>query len=490
MSTLVINTADRKSKINKNIYGQFSEHLGHCIYDGLYVGPQSKIPNVNGVRRDVIDALRKIHVPVLRWPGGCFAEEYHWKDGIGPKETRRKMVNTNWGGVTEDNSFGTHEFLDFCDEVGCEPYINGNVGSGTVQELSEWVEYLNFDGISPMTELRKKNGRTDPWGVRYFCFGNENWGNGGHMRPEYYADLYRRYTAFAHDFGSNKLFRIACGPNVDDYNWMDKVMKSAAPFLDAISLHYYTIPGEWEHKGSALLFDEAEYYETIQKALHMEDLIRNHTEIMNRYDPEHRVGLVVDEWGTWFDVEPGTNPGFLYQQNTMRDALVAAVTLNIFNQHSDRVVMANIAQMVNVLQAVLLTKGSQIILTPTYHVFDLYQAHQNATLVGSFVQADSVGSEKDKVPQISVSASEDGKGTLHITAANVSCTNADEIKCRILSKPFQHVKARILSGEMHRHNTFEEPDAVQPADFSEIQVNGDTLSFSMPRCSVIELTVD
>ncbi len=313
MATLHINTAAPKCRINRNIYGHFSEHLGRCIYEGVFVGENSPIPNVAGMRSDVVEALRRIRVPVLRWPGGCFADEYHWMDGIGPKESRKKMINTHWGGVVEDNSFGTHEFMELCRQIGCEPYINGNVGSGTIREMSEWVEYMTFDGVSPMAALRTENGHPEAWKVKYFGVGNENWGCGGNMRPEYYADEYRRYQTYVRNYGDNKIFRIACGPSVDDYAWTDGVMRVAGKYADAITLHYYTVPGsEWEHKGSATNFTREEYYRTLRKALRMEELVQNHLEIMNRYDPDHRVGLIVDEWGTWFDVEPGTNPVFLY----------------------------------------------------------------------------------------------------------------------------------------------------------------------------------
>ena len=302
MSRLIINTHNKKSKISKEIYGHFSEHLGRCIYEGIYVGEDSKIPNVNGMRNDVVQALREMKIPVLRWPGGCFADEYHWMDGIGPKENRKKMINTHWGGVVEDNSFGTHEFMELCRQLECEPYINGNLGSGTVQEMSEWVEYLTFDGISPMAELRKQNGHEEPWKVKYFGVGNENWGCGGNMTPEFYGNMYRRYQTYCRNYGENKLYKIACGPNVDDYNWTDGVMKVAANYMDALTLHYYTHPGGWENKGPATGFDESAWYETMKRTLKMEELINRHLEIMNKYDPEKRVDLIVDEWGGWYDV--------------------------------------------------------------------------------------------------------------------------------------------------------------------------------------------
>jgi len=353
--------------IEKYIYGHFAEHLGRCIYEGFWVGQDSPIPNTRGIRNDVVEALRKIKPPVLRWPGGCFADEYHWKDGIGPRERRPARVNTHWGGVTENNHFGTHEFMDLCEQLGADPYICGNVGSGTVQEMAEWVEYITFAGKSEMADLRRQNGREEPWRLPFFGVGNENWGCGGHMRPEYYADLYRRYQTYVRHYSGNRVYKVACGPT-GDYRWTEVLMREAGRWMDGLSLHYYTLPGTWEKKGSATQFDESEWFSTLRNALHMEELIRRHSAIMDRYDPQRRVGLIVDEWGTWYDVEPGTNPGFLYQQNTLRDALVAGIHLNIFNNHAERVKMANIAQTVNVLQAMILTDGPRMIVTPTYHV--------------------------------------------------------------------------------------------------------------------------
>ena len=323
--SMLINAADVRSHIAPEIYGHFSEHLGRCIYNGIYVGENSPIPNVRGIRSDIVEAFKNIKMPLLRWPGGCFADEYHWKDGIGEKSQRKKMVNTNWGGVTEDNSFGTHEFMDLCEQVGCQPYITGNVGSGTVQELAEWVEYITFDGISPMADLRRKNGREKPWKLKYLGIGNENWGCGGSMRPEYYADVYRRFQSFCKNYSGNELFKIACGPSSSDYNWTEVMMKNLGEWhAKAISLHYYALR-DWNNKGKAAEFTDEQYYDLLATANFMDELITRHTQIMDRYDPENKIGLAVDEWGTWYDVEEGTNPGFLYQQNTMRDAMVAAL---------------------------------------------------------------------------------------------------------------------------------------------------------------------
>ncbi|SDN28657.1 alpha-N-arabinofuranosidase [Acetanaerobacterium elongatum] len=489
MSKVIINPNKKGAKINREIYGHFSEHLGRCIYNGIYVGEGSNIPNVNGLRTDIVKALKKIKIPVLRWPGGCFADEYHWKDGIGPKNARKKMVNTHWGGVTEDNSFGTHEFLNLCEQLGCEPYINGNVGSGTVQEMSEWVEYMTFGGISPMSDLRAANGHEKPWKVKYFAVGNENWGCGGNMRPEYYADEYRRYQTYIRNYDGNKVYKVACGPDTANYKWTDVLMSAAGKFMDGLSLHYYTVPGTWEKKGSATDFSVQEYYTTLKKTLYMDELIQNHSRIMDVYDPDKKVGLIVDEWGTWYDVEPGTNPGFLYQQNTMRDALVAAINLNIFNNHCDRVAMANIAQMINVLQAVILTDGEKMLLTPTYHVFDLYKIHQDATLLESYVESSLIGTDGAMVPDLHVSASEDSNGRINITLVNLSHNQSRHIDLDIQGTNGKPVSAHILTGEPNAHNSFFAPDKVKNEDFKDISATNTGFAFTIERSTVLSVTI-
>lgn len=500
MVRLYVNPNKKLSQINKEIYGHFSEHLGRCIYEGLYVGENSDIPNTNGMRNDVVAALKDMKIPVLRWPGGCFADEYHWKDGIGPKETRKRMVNTHWGGVVEDNSFGTHEFMELCRQLECKVYINGNMGSGTVQEMSEWVEYLTFDGVSPMAELRAKNGHPEPWKVDYFGVGNENWGCGGNMLPEQYGMEYRRYQTFVRNYNHNApIYKIACGANVDDYEWTKGVLESThkhAPhffhgFMNGLSLHYYTHPEGWEIKGSATDFDEKVWYKTLSKTLFMETLINRHGAIMDQYDPDKFIGMIIDEWGTWFTCEPGTNPGFLYQQNTMRDALVAGINLNMFNKHCDRIKMANIAQMVNVLQAVILTEGNKMLLTPTYHVFKMYKEHQDAQLLESFVETETIGVEKEyMVPNLyeSVSMAEDGK--VHVTLNNLSITDSYEIDGIFTESAVKSVKGTILTGDMKAYNTFENPENVKPAEFDSCTITEKGIRFTIPACSVLQLELE
>ncbi|MCM3789555.1 alpha-N-arabinofuranosidase [Domibacillus indicus] len=493
MTNVVLNADVTKGTINKNIYGHFAEHLGRCIYEGIWVGEESSIPNTNGIRNDVLQALKDIRIPLLRWPGGCFADEYHWRDGVGPREGRKHMINTHWGGVVENNHFGTHEFMMLCEMLECEPYICGNVGSGSVQEMSEWIEYMTFDGESPMANWRRENGRQEPWDLTYFGVGNENWGCGGNMRPEYYADLYRRFQTFVRNYGDNKIYRIAGGANVDDYNWTEVLMREAAPFMDGLSLHYYTIPGDfWKGKGSALDFEESEWFVTMKKALHMNELITRHSTIMDKYDPDKRIGMIIDEWGTWLDVEPGTNPGFLYQQNTIRDALVAAVHFHIFHDHADRVQMTNIAQTVNVLQAMVLTDNEKMLLTPTYHVFDMYKEHQGAQLLDVSVNSGTYEMEGDMLPQVSATASKNADGVIHLSLYNIDHQHPASVSIDIrgIAGGSLSIEGRMLTAdEMNAHNTFENPERVKPEAYTDFTVENGQLTAQLPNMSIIQLTI-
>jgi alpha-N-arabinofuranosidase len=486
---LIINADLGTETINKNIYGHFSEHLGHCIYGGIWVGKDSPIPNTDGVRNDIIQALKNIQIPVLRWPGGCFADEYHWMDGIGPKENRVSMINTHWGGVVEDNSFGTHEFLNFCEQIGADAYLAGNLGSGTVKEMSEWVEYVNAE-TGPMADLRKQNGREKPWSVKYWGVGNENWGCGGNMTPEFYADQYKRFATYCRNYGDNRLYRVASGASDYDYQWTETMMKNAARRMQGLSLHYYTVK-DWSHKGSATNFTEQDYIETLIKCLDIENVLKRHIAIMDQYDPDKRIGLMVDEWGAWWDVEPGTNPGFLYQQNTMQDAFVAAITLNIFNEHCDRVKMANLAQTVNVLQSLILTNGDKMILTPTYYVFDLYKVHQNATYLPSNLHSEDYQLGDKKIPALYASSSKAEDGTIHISLVNVNPDKAIELICDLRGGKFKKASGKILTApELNSHNTFEQPDNVTIKDFNKLSVkNEHTLNITVPAKSVMVLSL-
>lgn len=490
---LVIHADRGKVTISKHLYGHFSEHLGRCIYEGIWVGEDSPIPNTRGIRNDVVAALKRIKVPNLRWPGGCFADEYHWKDGIGPREKRPKIINTHWGGVVENNHFGTHEFMDFCEQIGAEPVVCGNVGSGTVQEMMEWVEYMTSDADSPTANLRRQNGREKPWKLRYFAVGNENWGCGGNMRPEYYADVFRRYNTFIKNYSGNRIYRVACGASDGDYRWTEVLMANAGRQMDGLSLHHYSLPtGSWSgSKGSATRFEEPEWFGIVKHAQVMQELVRRHLEVMDKHDPQKRVGLVVDEWGAWYDVEPGTNPGFLYQQSTMRDALLAGSTLNVFNNHADRVKMANLAQMINVLQAVILTDKEKLLLTPTFHVFEMYTPHHDATLLPSELKCADYTWGTNRVPGVSASASRDQTGKIHVTLCNLNPNAPVELACRLAGAKPGRISGRVLTAAtMQAHNTFDQPDTVKPTDFSDFERGEDGFSVKLPAMSVVALRLE
>jgi alpha-N-arabinofuranosidase len=475
--------------INRNIYGHFAEHLGRCVQEGLWVGEGSQIPHTRGIRSDVVAALKALDIPVLRWPGGCFADEYHWQDGIGPRHSRPKRINTHWGGVVETNELGTHECMDLGEQLGAEPYVCGNVGSGSVREMREWIEYMTSDADASLANLRRQNGREKPWKLRYFGVGNESWGCGGNMRPEFYADNYRRYGTFVKSYSGNPIERIACGANGSDYEWTRVLMRRAASQMSGLSLHWYTLPtGNWQKKGSATDFAEDEWHSTFVRTLYMAELIEKHAAIMDEYDPENRVGLVVDEWGTWYDAEPGSEPGFLYQQNTLRDALVAGVNLNIFNQHAERVTMANIAQTVNVLQAMILTDKERMLLTPSYHAFQMYKVHQGAVSVRLELRASEYRRGDASLPQLHASASRNSSGKVHVSLVNLDPNRPALVQASGLGG---RITGRVLSAEaMNAHNSFEQPDRVAPVPFTSFTQTGDTSSLTLPTKSLTVLAID
>jgi alpha-N-arabinofuranosidase len=482
---LVIHADQGADTISRHIYGHFAEHLGRDIYDGFWTKAGTGEWHL---RDDVIEALKEIRIPNLRWPGGCFADYYHWKDGIGPRDQRPTMVNTVWGGVTEDNSFGTHEYLELAARLETEPFIVGNVGSGTVQEMAEWWEYVNHPGRSPMADMRRENGRDEPWNVRMWGVGNESWGCGGSMTPEYYADVYKRFQTFLRGYGPVRPYRVATGPNSGDYNWTEVIMREAGRNIDGLDLHYYTITGTWRDKGEATEFSEAEWFEMMRNTMRMEEFIDRHSAIMDEHDPRGRVDLIVGEWGTWHQVEEGTNPGFLYQQNSLRDAVVAAWNLNLFNNKARRVKGANIAQTVNVLQAMVLTRGEEMILTPTYHVFQLYTVHHDALLLPTELEGGSYSLGEENIPALSVSASRDAEGAIHVTLANLDPNAPRTVSATVRGASVSQVTGRILTAEaMNAHNTFEDPDAVQPAAFDEFNLDGRILAIQLPPKSVVML---
>ncbi|GAC1376943.1 MAG: alpha-L-arabinofuranosidase C-terminal domain-containing protein [Hymenobacter sp.] len=488
---LTVQPGDPKLEISRHIYGQFAEHLGRCIYDGFWVDPALNVPKQGRIRLDVVEAMKKIHVPNLRWPGGCFADTYHWRDGIGPTAQRPKMLNLWWGNTVEDNSFGTHEFLELCGLLGTEPYLAANVGSGTVQEMAGWMEYLNANDDTPLVQERRKNGHPEPYKVSWWGIGNESWGCGGNMTAEYYTDVYKRYATFAHNYaGAPPVKKIVSGANADDPHWTETCMKNIGPGrMWGLTLHYYTLPtGKWNKKGPATGFDEAQYFSTLQNCLKMDAIVTKHAAIMDKYDKEKKVALLVDEWGVWTDVEPGTNPGFLYQQNSLRDALVAGTTLNIFNNHCDRVRGANLAQAVNVLQALVLTDKEKMLLTPTYHVFDLYQVHQDAQwLPLQFASPDYV-LNGEKIPALNASASKDKKGAVHLSLVNLDPAKTLTLETALPGVSWKTVTGRVLtSAKINDYNTFAQPNTVQLAAFTGAKKRGDKLSVALPPKSVVVL---
>lgn len=488
MTKVKINSSRVDGKISKYIYGQFAEHLGRCIYEGLYVGDDSDIPNTNGMRNDVVSALKELEIPVLRWPGGCFADDYHWRDGIGDKSKRPYMVNTNWGGVVENNHFGTHEFFELCEQLNTEPYICGNVGSGTVQEMRDWVEYMTFDGDSPLANERRKNGREEPWKLKFFGVGNENWGCGGNMRAQYYADEYRRYATFIRNYGEEPIYKIAGGPNADDANWTEALMKNIKHATDGISLHCYTFEGDWNNKGKAAVFDKDGWDSVMADTQRMDKTINIHELIMDRYDPENKLDLIVDEWGNWYDVEPGTNPGFLYQQNTIRDAVSGMLILHIFHKHNRRVQMANIAQMVNVLQAMVLTDGEKMILTPTYHLFRMMKGHMDGEKVDIDYTSEMYESKDRKFPKISISASKKND-EMTISLCNTSTEDDEDITFEISDDQYSMAVGEMLtSNNMTDCNTFENPNCVAPSNL-DVKLNGNTISVKLPKMSIAVITL-
>lgn len=482
---ITIDAEVAQDTISRHLYGHFAEHLGRGIYGGLFTRDEAgrSVP-----RADVVEALRGIQVPNLRYPGGCFADYYFWKDGIGPLDERPSIVNVIWGGVTEDNSVGTHEFMELVEQLGTEAVIVGNVGSGTVQEMAQWWEYMNHPGESPMADLRRANGRDEPWNVTYWGVGNESWGCGGSMRPEFYADQYRRFQTFLHPYGDVRPFRIAAGAAGDDYHWTDVVMREAANYMEALDLHHYTITGTWAQKGHATNFTEAEWFELMEASYRWDELLTRHKAMMDRHDPEKRVWLIVGEWGTWHEQEEGSTPGFLYQQNTLRDALSAAISMDIFHRHLDRVKMANIAQTVNVLQAMILTDDDRMVLTPTYHMFEFHNVHHDALALPTTITGPSYGVGDDTIPAISASASRDENGRIHVTLTNIDPHNTTSLTLDLRGAQASSATGRILTADaMNAHNTFDAPQAVVPREFTGARMVDGRLVVDLPAKSLVVL---
>jgi alpha-L-arabinofuranosidase len=489
-NSIVIKTLEGKDTISRNLYGQFTEHLGRCIYGGIWVGEKSTIPNTHGIRNDVIKALKDIEVPVIRWPGGCFADIYHWKDGIGPRDQRPTKANSTWGGVIEDNSFGTHEFLDFCNLIGAEPYLAVNVGSGTVREAIDWVEYVTSNDDSPMAQLRRKNGRNEPWKVKFWGIGNESWGCGGNMDPYFYTSLFKQYSTYC-----KVPFRVASGGMDFDTNWTATFMKNIADkpgIAQGYSYHYYSVCHDWSKKGSATDFNEKDWLLTMKAVYNMQSSLDKHITVMDRFDPENKVAIIADEWGNWHDVEPGTNPAFLYQQNTLRDAVTAAFYLNMFNNHCKRVKMANIAQTVNVLQSMILTKDEKIVLTPTYYVFKMFTVHHDALMLPVNVTCDKLKVDSaNSMPSISVSSSLNKEGIINVTITNIDPEKEKIVSCTLdgIGKLKQVSAQMVTADKMNALNDFDKPEEINIKSFNGYTINGSLMKIKLPAKSVVLLSI-
>ena len=491
--TLTIDTEHPGATINKNIYGQFAEHLGRGIYEGIWVGPNSTIPNTDGFRDDVIAALKELQVPLIRWPGGCFADEYHWRNGIGPREQRPVTVNASWGNVTDNNAFGTHEFFALAEMLGADVYINGNLGTGTPQEMAEWLEYMTSPSDSSLAQLRRRNGRDAPWKVHFFAIGNESWGCGGNMTPDYYVNLYKHYATFLKTPADNRPQFIASGGYEDKTQWtealMEKVPQTWSLRMDGIGHHYYTLPtGSWDKKGSATAFTDEEWLSTFVNTMKVEQFIRSNSAIMDRFDPDKKVGFNIDEWGTWYDTEEGDNPSFLYQQNTLRDALVAAINFNIFHKYADRVHMTNIAQMVNVLQAMILTDNEKMLLTPTYYAFKMFRPFQDAIHLPLALNNNPDYASGDlKAPQISASSAKTVTGNTVLSLVNIHPSKPIDVK---IDGPWQKANGELLTAaKTDAHNTFNHQDEVVPRKVT-FEKSDAQLMVTLPAKSVAVLTLN
>jgi len=497
---LSVDVSKPGAKIDRNIFGQFAEHLGHGVYEGIWVGPDSKIPNTRGIRNDVVAALKALKVPDVRWPGGCFADEYHWRKGIGPQRT--VTLNPNWGGVIEPNTFGTHEFMDFLDQIGAEAYLSVNVGSGTPQEAAEWLEYLTTAQPTTLAKERAANGHPAPYKIAFLGIGNESWDCGGNMTPDYYLSQLKTYSRFVRNFNpaqqdNQQMLKIAVGPGGGESRWIEwteAVMKAYQSHtwswdMNGLSMHSYTVV-KWPPSYASVGFGETEYAQILKSTLEMNDLVAKHSAIMDKYDPQKKVALVVDEWGGWYAPLPGSIPGFLVQQNSLRDAILAALNLNIFAQHADRVRMANIAQMINVLQAMILTDKEKMVLTPTYYVYKMYVPFQDATFVPVSIDAGTYTHDGITLPRIAAIAAKDKAGKLSLAITNVDPNRPAEIEISLAG-----VNAKSAAGEMltaskvDSVNTFDAPNTVVPKPVSAKAQDG-KLTFKLEPKSVTIVAIE
>ncbi len=489
--TITIDAARPGPVINKNIYGQFAEHLGAGIYGGIWVGPESAIPNTRGWRKDVVGALKNLQVPLLRWPGGCFADEYHWRDGIGPRGGRPARVNSTWGGAADSNAVGTHEFFDLVELLGAEAYVNGNLRTGSPQEVVDWIDYMTADAKSAPGQLRAKNGHPKPFKVGYFGIGNEAWGCGGYMDPARYTKLYNEYQAAIKARGATAPQLIASGGKDFDLTWTEHLSKHAQGDPAGITVHYYTTAtGNWEKKGQATGFGEDQWFSTLQETLKMQGIVTSNLARLDENDPARKFKLILDEWGSWYDPAPGANAPFLQQQNSLRDAVLAALNLHIFHAHADRISMTNIAQMVNVLQAMILTEQDRMVLTPTYHAFKMYVPFQDATSLPFKLDNNpqyTLG--KASIPTVSASAARGKDGTLYLALVNTNPREPADVAVSVAGAKASSASGAVLTAAaIDAHNTFAAPGVVAPAPFAAAADAG-KLVLKLPAKSIVVVAV-
>jgi len=495
MAQLKVNPSATGARVSPLIYGHFAEHLGACVYEGIWVGEDSILPNTNGLRDDVVAALRRSRPAVVRWPGGCFADDYHWEDGVGPREERPRRVNIHWGQVAETNAFGTHEFIAFCRAIGAEPYICGNVGTGAPRELRDWVEYCNRPGGTTLSDARAANGSPEPFAVRYWGVGNENWGCGGSFTPEDYCTQYRRFATFVREFGGTAPCRIACGPSGNDVEWtrrfFDKLFNDywRGPGIEAYAAHYYC-----GSAGGDVEFTTDQWYEQLHRASHMETLLTDQRAVMDEFDPERKIPLIVDEWGAWHHVPAEEGRPLLCQQNTMRDALVAALTLDVFNRNADTVLMSNIAQTVNVLQSLVLTDGPRMAVTPTCHVYTMYADHQGGASVPLELHAEPIRFEAEGERRELFGVAGSASLAEDVLTVTLTHTNAaDAVGLEVVldgGASVREARAEVLAhDDVHAHNTFDDPEVVTPRTMDLGQASGDAFTVTLPPASVTRLTL-
>ena len=482
MDKIYLVLPEKTGHISRDIYGVFSEHIGGVIYDGIYVGEDSPVPNVHGFRREIIDRLRAADIPMIRWPGGCFAEIYDWRDGIGPKKDRPVRINwwTEWDGRYEPNQVGTDEFLDFCALCGAEPYIAANITSTTPLHIRDWIDYCNSPaGTTTMAKLREQNGHREPYNVKLWGVGNETWGGGGNMTPESYAMEYRRYSEIMNN-ASKGLSLIASGANAGDIGWtrgMLETLQNSDKIMAGMSFHYYCGAA-----GDPLAFTDAEWYRLLAQAGKMQDLIDRHWATVVSYGMEAKAKLCIDEWGCWHPGGSGPSKGYnlFEQQSTVRDAAVTAHTLNIFNNNSAKIRLCTVAQLVNNLHCLFLSGGEHCICTPTYHVFDMYKYHQEAEAVRTIAECDAL---PEGLPGISVSASVKD-GILTVTAANLSAVEDREISLVPFGAALaDHAEITTLGdGDIRAYNTFDEPARVAPVTVQKDRFDG---TVTVPRGGIV-----